>query len=541
MSRTTRTVLTAALLAVVASGLMLARYLALGDDIKAPTGPATWKVTLAVQGQSQGDARLITTTPPDFGRQHVTQEACQSPDLLHRLPEARHPERHYVLWTRRGGPGEGPFHARYEFRCVLDVRRPTHSMSRLAKTAYAPPAEGEHLEPLTRNGAEANTLATQAACLVQGIDGPVEQAAALFRFVDKDVTNEPAIEGANLTAAECLKSGSGDSAGKSRLLLALFRQSRIASRLVTGLMLARGQRDQQPHHWVEAWVDGRWLSYCPFHHHAEHVPSSYLVLGFGDTPIVRGKHVRDLRYAFLVERLSPEDVLAADPSFLHRLLVRLSLYMLPPAEQRLVEFLLLLPVAALIVCLFRNVIGLASFGTFAPALVGLAFRDLHSMPGLAVFVSIVLVGWVLRRVLDSYHLLQVPRTALLLSLVVVVLIGAVVGANLRELPATRYVALFPMIILTGMVERFWTLETEDSTTASFKTLAGTIVIAGSIALLLSLRAIVTHLFRYPETLGLVMAAQLLLGRYTGYRLSELLRFRDFATLGPKGIYVPSKG
>jgi hypothetical protein len=39
--------------------------------------------------------------------------------------------------------------------------------------------------------------------------------------------------------------------------------------------------------------------------------------------------------------------------------------------------------------------------------------------------------------------------------------------------------------------------------------------------------VVSHLFRYPETLGLVMAAQLLLGRYTGYRLSELFRFRDF--------------
>jgi hypothetical protein len=35
------------------------------------------------------------------------------------------------------------------------------------------------------------------------------------------------------------------------------------------------------------------------------------------------------------------------------------------------------------------------------------------------------------------------------------------------------------------------------------------------------------MFRYPETLGLIMAGQLLIGRYTGYRLSELFRFRDF--------------
>jgi hypothetical protein len=34
------------------------------------------------------------------------------------------------------------------------------------------------------------------------------------------------------------------------------------------------------------------------------------------------------------------------------------------------------------------------------------------------------------------------------------------------------------------------------------------------------------MLRFPETLGLVMAAQLLIGRYTGYRLSELFRFRD---------------
>ena len=133
----------------------------------------------------------------------------------------------------------------------------------------------------------------------------------------------------------------------------------------------------------------------------------------------------------------------------------MSLFSLPPPEQRLVEFLLLLPIAALIVCIYRNIIGLQSFGTFAPALVGLAFRDLHSLPGMLVFVSIVLVGWLMRRVLDSYRLLQVPRTAFLLSLVVILLIGVIVVANDQRTPvaATQYISLFPMVILTGMIER----------------------------------------------------------------------------------------
>ena len=60
----------------------------------------------------------------------------------------------------------------------------------------------------------------------------------------------------------------------------------------------------------------------------------------------------------------------------------------------------------------------------------------------------------------------------------------------------------------------------------------TMFIAACIALFLSLHAVVSHMFRYPETLGLIMAAQLLIGRYTGYRLSELFRFRDFVQPPP---------
>jgi hypothetical protein len=77
-----------------------------------------------------------------------------------------------------------------------------------------------------------------------------------------------------------------------------------------------------------------------------------------------------------------------------------------------------------------------------------------------------------------------------------------------------------------MIERFWTLEMEDSAAASFRTLLSTLLMALTIGFLLRIPAVERHLFRYPETLGIVMAAQLLLGRYTGYRLSELVRFRD---------------
>jgi hypothetical protein len=260
------------------------------------------------------------------------------------------------------------------------------------------------------------------------------------------------------------------------------------------------------------------------------VPATYLILGFGDQPIVRGHKVRDLDYAYLVEHTLPEGAATDDdPSPLRRTLKLLSLDALQPPEARMVEFLLLLPIAALVVCVFRNLIGVNTFGTFAPALVGLAFRELQSLPGILVFVSIVLVGWGMRRVLDYFHLLQVPRTAFMLSLVVIILIATVVVANCQAQPieATKYIPLFPIVILTGMIERFWTLEVEDGTSSSFRTLLGTMLIAGIIALFLSWHAVVSHMFLFPETLGIIMAVQLLIGRYTGYRLSELFRFKEF--------------
>jgi hypothetical protein len=529
MSRTILCSVTAAGLVAVSLGLMVARYQVLGDEVRVPAAPGTWKVQMLVNGKSSGtDARISTLSPLDFGRQHVLREACRSAEFLDKPPDVRHPARRQVVWVQRSGAGEGPFRAAYEFYCIVDVHHPTSPMTELARMLYQPPHPGEDLDVPPRAGTDNERITALARRLTANLERPADQVEALFRHVDRQVGNEPSLGLPATSAADCLKNGRGDAGGKSRLLLALLRNRGIPARLVTGLALTKGP-EQAAHSWVEAWVHAHWVPMCPFYHHFGRVPATYLVFGFGDQPMVHGRHVRDLDYAFLVEHAAQEAALGDTPSPARRILTLLSLHALPPAEQRLVEFLLLLPVAALIVCIYRNVIGIYSFGTFAPALVGLAFRDLHSLPGLLVFVSIILLGWIMRRLLDYYHLLQVPRTAFLLSLVVILLILTIVAANYQNPPvaATQYVSLFPMVILTGMIERFWTLETEDSTASSFRTLLGTMLIAASIGLFLSLHAVVNHMFRYPETLGLIMACQLVLGRYTGYKVSELFRFRDF--------------
>lgn len=529
MSRTTLTAITAAALGVLSLGVMAFRYQILGNEVKRPGGPGTWKVTMVVQGVSQGNARVTMAAPLELGRQHVLDEHFHSEQLVNKPPDTRRPGQRPVYWSRRAGAADGPFRLRGEYHLAIDPAHPSHAMTHQAAGLYGAPGAGEYLDDAALAGKDRATIAEQARRLTAGLENAskTDEAEALYQFVDREVQNDPSSYGPAVSSGDCLKEMRGDSAAKSRLLAALLRARVIPARVVFGVTLTKGP-EQRAHYWVEAWSEERshWLPLCPFHHHFGRVPATYTVFGFGDPSPVRGRGVKDLDYAFLVER-APAEPVPASGSFWHRAFGAVSLYRLPPAERRLVEVLLLLPVAALIICVFRNVIGLSSFGTFAPALIGLAFHELPSLPGIAVFVVILLVGWLMRRVLDHYHLLQVPRVALMLTLIMLVLIGVIVASNHFGTSTTLYISLFPLVILTGMVERFWTLETEDGTSASFKTLLHTMAIATVIALVLSLHALVVHLLRYPETLGLIMAAQLLIGRYTGYRVTELYRFRDF--------------
>jgi hypothetical protein len=205
---------------------------------------------------------------------------------------------------------------------------------------------------------------------------------------------------------------------------------------------------------------------------------------------------------------------------------------LPPTEQKLLEYLLLLPISATIVCFCRIVIGLATFGTFAPALLGLAFREMASGIGIFVFLSILFAGWFLRHAVNRLHLLQIPRTSLMLSLVIGMLVCFVLVSNSLQISASQYIPLFPLVILTGMIERFWTVDEEEGTKVTLIMLFGTLGVCGAISLLLRFPPLVHQMLGYPETLGIVMAIQILLGRYTGYRLLELYRFRELLKDGP---------
>jgi 7 transmembrane helices usually fused to an inactive transglutaminase len=201
---------------------------------------------------------------------------------------------------------------------------------------------------------------------------------------------------------------------------------------------------------------------------------------------------------------------------------------LPTADRQLVEFLLLLPVAALVCSVTRNLIGLHTYGTFAPALLGLSFREVESPVGAFVLLVVLSIGWAVRRGVTRLNLLQVPRSAVMLSVVVAMLLIFILFSNARGRPVAGAIPFLPLVIVTGLVERFWTTEEEDGTGPAVRTMANTLLTAAAVFLATRPEWVRTKMTEHPEALGLIVAMQLALGRYTGYRLTELSRFRKLA-------------
>ena len=89
------------------------------------------------------------------------------------------------------------------------------------------------------------------------------------------------------------------------------------------------------------------------------------------------------------------------------------------------------------------------------------------------------------------------------------------------------VGLLPFVILTMTIERFFILTEEAGVAESFRTAAGSAAVATITHEILHWELLQLTFFVYPELLLAVAAFQVVLGRYTGYRLSELFRFRFF--------------
>jgi hypothetical protein len=293
--------------------------------------------------------------------------------------------------------------------------------------------------------------------------------------------------------------------------------------------LEQGNRNAPLLYWLEVYDKKQWLSYDPVSGDSG-VPPDYLPWWRGAESLVKLEGGNKLGVTVSVNLNQEEAVRAAIESgrIKSPFLLEFSLFSLPIHAQAVYRILLLIPVGAFLLVILRNVIGIKTFGTFMPVLIALAFRETQLLWGIMLFSLVVALGLSARFYLEHLKLLVVPRLASVLF--VVVLLMAVLSILTHRLGLERglSVALFPMVILTMTIERMSIVWEERGASEALQQAVGSLMVAALAYLIMSISYVENLVFVFPELLLVLLAVTLLLGRYYGYRLLELLRFKVLA-------------
>ena len=307
----------------------------------------------------------------------------------------------------------------------------------------------------------------------------------------------------------------------------------VPARVVQGIRLEEQNRNAPLIPWLEVYDGKLWRSYDPVSGQGD-IPDNYMPWWRGPSPMghIRGGDKLQTELAIGANQEAAINAALERAGLANPLLMTFSLFSLPIRTQAVYRVLLLVPVGAFLLAVFRNVIGVKTFGTFMPILIALAFRETELLWGIALFSSLVGLGLAIRFQLERLKLLLVPRLASVLIVVVLLMAGLSVLTHKLGLERGLSVALFPMVILTMTIERMSIVWEEQGSKEGLQQALGSLLVAACAYLIITVSYVEHLVFVFPELLLLLLAGTLLLGRYTGYRLLELSRFRALIKKNP---------
>ena len=103
------------------------------------------------------------------------------------------------------------------------------------------------------------------------------------------------------------------------------------------------------------------------------------------------------------------------------------------------------------------------------------------------------------------------------------LIGYQMGLN-----TGMTITFFPMIIIAWTIERMSLIWEEEGKRSAITQVGGSLVVSVFAYLFMRVHQVQYWAFYFPELLLVLLAGILAIGRYTGYRISELIRFKTFS-------------
>ncbi|VAX15386.1 hypothetical protein MNBD_IGNAVI01-1526 [hydrothermal vent metagenome] len=353
----------------------------------------------------------------------------------------------------------------------------------------------------------------------------IEVLKKVYTYTTYDITNTDF--SGKTDAVTTLKLGQASCNGKTRLFVAMLRTLGIPTRLSGGLILKPGKK-RVSHQWVEVLLGRNWVPFDPTNKHFAELPQNYLTFYYGDQAFFQRTPNVNFKYVFEIDRESfPRESDYSDiASHPLNIMNAWSSFQKAGLSIELLRVILMIPIGAIITIIFRNVIGLRTFGTFLPALIASSFRGSGLMWGMVTFISIILIGALIRSLLERLKLTHTPKlTALLVFVVFALLFIAGFGVSINNL-SLAHATLFPLALMAITIERFSLIVQEGELKDAIIIFINTMVTVFFVYIVMDSLFLQTFVMAFPETMLLVIAAGIYFGNWEGLRVTEMVRFRS---------------
>lgn len=316
----------------------------------------------------------------------------------------------------------------------------------------------------------------------------------------------------------------------AQAVIDLLALKKISARMVRGIQLKEAKKTFVPDVMIEAYMDKMWKIY-DIKTGKKGLPSNFVVFQRGGSSLVdvSGGENSSIKYS-VMKSLSSSFKMAGhraklanqENSFAY------SIYNLPLNQQNALKWLMIFPLAILVVVLMRNVIGIATMGTFTPMLIAMSLVKTGFWPGLVCFSLIIGVGILIRALLSKLNLLLVPRiSAVVIFVILIMQVMAVLGYQ-WQLPIASSALFFPIIITAWIIERASITWEEEGAANATREIVYSVLVA-IITYFVIVNDYIRHLmFAFDELNLVILFIVMLLGTYTGYRVTELMRFAPLA-------------
>ncbi|MCK5020609.1 MAG: hypothetical protein KAS32_26555 [Candidatus Peribacteraceae bacterium] len=190
-----------------------------------------------------------------------------------------------------------------------------------------------------------------------------------------------------------------------------------------------------------------------------------------------------------------------------------------------VILLLMLPVIAMILAFLKQVIGVTTFGLYTPSVIALSFLVLGWHTGLLFLLFILITGYATRAFMRRWRLLYIPKVAIIITVVSITLL-LLLGLGTAFDIVLGGDTVFVLLIMSTLSESFLNVKTEEGLYSAILGIGETILAALLCVFIAQWPWLQSIILAYPELILFTIPADVFLGRWSGLRLVEYVRFRE---------------